>query len=116
MYSMTQNYFKNTAGVLLVYDVTNRRSFENLEKWLGNIDENVSPKVKKILIANKIDLDFEREISRKEGEAFANNKNITYIETSAKTSFGVYELFNKMTHEVYLDVLQNKIRPDTDGI
>lgn len=116
MFSLTSSYYKNSCAVLLVYDVTRRETFSHLKKWLGQINDNSNPSARRILIGNKCDLDFERLVSRKEGEAFAKENNLPYIETSAKTAKNVHEMFHQMAHEVYMDVKKGTIKVDDDGM
>lgn len=116
MQSMTRSYFKSCCAVLITFDTTKRKSFENLNKWFENIDDNVNPNVKKILIGNKVDLEFEREVSRAEGEAFARSKGIGYVETSAREGVGVGEVFERLAHEVYFDVKKGVVKASEDGV
>lgn len=115
MFSLTANYYKSTCAILLVYDVTRRETFFNLKKWMTQIDDNANQTAKRILIGNKTDLDFERIISKSEGEAFGKEHKLPYIETSAKTSKNVIELFNKIAHEVYFDMIKGNIKIDENG-
>ncbi len=116
MQSMTRSYFKNSCAVLIVYDITSRSSFEHLNNWIKNVDDNVNPGVEKILIGNKTDLEKQREISKSEGEAFAKSLNMNFLETSAKDGNRIEELFHKTAHEVYLKVVQGKIKATSDGL
>ena len=104
MNSITRTYFKNCCAVLLVYDITSRTSFENIQKWLHDIEENAQENIKKILIGNKQDLEFNRVVEINEGEAFAKVHRMEFREASAKSSLGVNEVFNLISHEVYMDV------------
>ncbi len=115
MFSLTAGYFKNSCGVILVYDVTNRASFDHLKRWLQQINDNANPSAKRLLIGNKVDLDFQRMVSRSEAEAFAKANGMPYIETSAKTAKNIYEMFNTLTLNVYNDIRENKLVIDDDG-
>ena len=90
------SYFRGSQGILLIYDVTNKTSFQELESWLQIIDNNASEDVLKILIGNKIDLEEEREITKEEGQSFANRHNLQFMETSAKMNTNVNEAFEAL--------------------
>ena len=94
--NVISSYFKGSHGILLVYDITNRDSFKNLENWLIEIEKNASENVLKILIGNKNDLVDEREINADEGQAFANRNGMQFIETSAKMNTNVNEAFEAL--------------------
>ena len=96
--NIAKQYYKGANGVLLIYDVGNRKSFERLEYWISELKENNKiDELYTILVGNKIDLREKRVISREEGERYALNNNINYSEVSAKTGEGILELFNEIT-------------------
>jgi len=81
---------------MLVYDVTQARSFENINKWLRNIDDHASDDVVKMLIGNKCDMDDKRCISKARGDALAREHAIPFLETSAKNNINVEKAFFEM--------------------
>ena len=87
--TVVSTYFRGAHGILLLYDVTNRDSFKNLENWLIEIEKNSSEKVLKILLGNKCDLNDDREIQPDEGRAFADRNGMEFMETSAKMNTNV---------------------------
>ena len=87
--NVVATYFRGSNGILLIYDITTRESFKNLESWLIEIEKNASENVLKILIGNKNDLENERVISKEEGQDFANRYSMQFIETSAKMDTNV---------------------------
>ena len=89
--AITRNYYKGARGIILMYDVTNEKSYENIKKWINEIKEEISEKVTIVLIANKIDNLGERKISKEQGEKLANEYSVPFFETSAKTGQGVNE-------------------------
>ena len=89
--AITRNYYKGARGIILIYDVTNIKSFENIKKWINEIKEEISEKVTIVLIGNKIDNEGERKISKDQGEKLANEYGVTFFETSAKTGQGINE-------------------------
>ena len=94
--TVVSSYFKGSHGIFIIYDITNRESFKNLENWLGEIEKNASEKVLKILIGNKCDLEEERDIQFEEGQAFANRNGMQFIETSAKNNTNINEAFEAL--------------------
>ena len=94
--TVVSTYFRGAHGILLLYDVTNRDSFKNLESWLIEIEKNAKEKVLKILIGNKCDLTDDREIQSDEGKAFALRNGMEFMETSAKMNTNVTEAFETL--------------------
>ena len=91
--SLTQGYFRNAEGIMIVYDVSNLVSFENLKYWILSIKSHIDldkGEIPAIIIGNKIDI-FEREVKKEEAEAFAQEQGFKYFETSAKNGQGVNE-------------------------
>jgi Ras-related protein Rab-10 len=85
---------------MLVYDVTQARSFENINKWLRNIDDHASDDVVKMLIGNKCDMDDKRCISKLRGDALAREHAIPFLETSAKNNVNIEKAFFEMARLV----------------
>ena len=103
--SITTLYYKNCYGVMIVFDLTDRNSFDNVKTWLDNIDKycNVID-VPKILIGNKSDLSLlYRSISYEEIIEFANSINIKYIETSAKDNKNIDKAFDELSRQIKND-------------
>ncbi|KAJ3380614.1 Ras- protein Rab-18 [Lobulomyces angularis] len=96
--SLTSSYYRNTQGVVLVFDVTNKQSLLNLESWRKEV-EYYNSGVVTMIIANKIDQP-ERQVSREEGEMMAYNFGALYIETSAKTNQGIIDSFKELTEKI----------------
>ena len=91
--TIISSYYKGAHGILLVYDITLKESFESLNDWLNEIKKNTSKNIVKVLIGNKIDLNDKRVISFDEAKEFADNNSMKYIETSAKTATNVDQAF-----------------------
>ena len=101
--SLTQNYFRNAEGVLLVYDVTSTESFDNLKYWISSIKDNMKQQdmnIPLIIIGNKIDMEDSREIIKENAEKFAGENNYKYFETSAKTGAGVDDAIRELVNQV----------------
>ena len=100
--SLTQGFFRNAQGIMVVYDVTNMETFDNLQYWIKSIKTHVGSEkdqIPVIVIGNKIDAT-EREVERSSGEKFAADLNYDYFETSAKTGEGVEKCVNYLVEKV----------------
>lgn len=100
-YDVRNELYSQTQAVMLVFDVTNRASFQSLEAWNRETLRCSSsfPSVT-IIVANKVDQDIERAVSKEEGERWAASHKMEYCETSAATGEGVNEMFDKMLSDV----------------
>jgi len=93
-------YFKNTACALVVYDITDRNSFNNVGDWIEEI-KHLAPKTLLIvLVGNKSDLGFKREVKTEEGQELADKLGLIFYETSAKTGYNVENVFLKSAGEI----------------
>ena len=99
--SITSAYYKGASGAIIVYDVTNSPTFNNVERWLQEIKEFASRDIKIILVGNKTDLEKNRVISKEISKNKAADLNIPVIETSALNSSNVKEAFHLMIKEIY---------------
>lgn len=84
--SISATYFKNSDGVVLVYDMTDRTNFGNLHTWIREVREYASSDVEILLVGNKSDLEEQRQISNDEGQTFARDNQMFFMETSALTN------------------------------
>ena len=94
--SITKNYYKGAHGIILLYDITDRRSFDNVKTWIEQIREEVGDKVSIILVGNKIDEVDGRKVKTEEGEKVANEIGLSFFECSAKTGENIDMIFNEM--------------------
>ena len=98
--SMTRQYFQDAHGIILVYDVCDKRSFADLNIWLEEIKKNsIKENISIILCGNKIDLKF-RNTSFEEASTFAKNNDILYCETSSKEGFNIETAFEKLIKDI----------------
>ena len=98
--SITRAYYKNSVCAFIVYDITKRETFENVQVWLDDIKNQCPQTVLLVLVGNKLDLENERQISYEEGESFAQKNNMYFFETSAKTGVNIENLFLKSAETI----------------
>lgn len=99
--TLTSAYYRGAHGIVLVYDVTSRESFENVQHWLKEIDiYSTNESCVKLLVANKIDDAARRAVSKKEGSAFARANAMLFIECSAKTQDGIQQAFDEVVQKM----------------
>jgi Ras-related protein Rab-2A len=102
--SITRSYYRGAAGALLVYDITRRDTFTHLTRWLEEVRQNGNPDTTIMLIGNKSDQDSRRQVTTEEGERFARENGLIFIETSAKTAANVEEAFINTTTVIYNNI------------
>ncbi|KZT03017.1 ras-domain-containing protein [Laetiporus sulphureus 93-53] len=98
--TITSSYYRGAQGVFLVYDVANRESFDALPRWFSELDTYVSKSVVRIVVGNKVDKEFSRQVSYAEGEQFAERMNSLFIEASAKTAVNVKQAFQEVVEKI----------------
>jgi len=91
---LVPGYIKKADAIAMVYDMTNKGSFNEMDYWLGEVNKNKASDVVIVLAANKLDLGDRREVTNEEGMQFAKAHNIAFVETSAKTGENIEEVFN----------------------
>jgi small GTP-binding protein len=99
-YSVARNYFREALGVILVFDIGDRRGFDSLGNWLRDVRSDADPHCSVVLIGNKLDRADRRLVSSAEGEAFARGQGIAYLEASALDGTNVDEAFVKVTTDL----------------
>ena len=90
-----QTYVENAEAGIVVFDVTRKETFDNLETWNKEIKE-ASPTISLILVGNKIDLVDDRQVTTEEGQALAQKLGLTYVETSAKDGTNIQDSFKML--------------------
>jgi len=98
--TITTAYYRGAMGILLVYDVTDEKSFGNIRNWIRNIEQHATESVNKILIGNKCDVADKKVIDYERGKALAEEYGIKFLETSAKNSINVEEAFVTLAKDI----------------
>jgi small GTP-binding protein len=98
--AVTRSYYRGSACAFLTFDITRRDTYNHIANWMADIRQNTSVNTQIVLIGNKLDLAQNRQVSYEEAQEFANQHNIEYVETSAKTSENVEELFLRSTRRI----------------
>ena len=99
--SVSASFVKKADGVILIYDIGEKDSFEAVENWIKSIREIGKDKLPIILVGNKCDLsDDKRQVSLKEGQDKANEFNIPFYETSCKEGINIKEVFEKLIDDI----------------
>lgn len=99
--NITQQYYKGTDGVFLVYDITDRNTFEKVRDWMKQIKEHTQTEnIGIMLLGNKCDLNDKREVSFEEGNGLANEYGIMFKETSAYKDINISECFNDLVTNI----------------
>jgi len=109
-HTITTSYYRGANGILLVYDITQPKTFDNISKWLRNINEHASEDVERMLIGNKCDMEDKRLISEERGKKVAEENGIKFFETSAKENINIEIAFNTLAEDIL-----NKQRPVEDN-
>lgn len=108
--AITNGYYRGADGIIIVYDLTDRESFEKVNKWYEEMSKNINQKVACMLIGNKLDMDSRRAVSTHEGQEVgiwkinaADRYGIPFAETSAKTAENVNEIFESLVEKVLVE-------------
>ena len=97
--SVTRSYYKNSNGIVLIFDLTSRKSFNQLKKWVNEINDYCPKESEIILVGNKSDCN-DRTIEKEEAQLFAKKNNYDYIETSALNGTNVLLLFETLSKKL----------------
>lgn len=114
--TITSAYYRGAMGILLVYDVTDEASFNNVRNWMKNIETHASSTVNKILVGNKCDMDeHKRMVPFSRGQALANEFGIKFFETSAKSNINVEEVFQSISKDIMQRLASTQDQPSASG-
>ena len=106
--ALNKSSFQKVQGIIIMYDLTDRKSFENIDKWLNIVSQNF-PGKSIILVANKLDLsDEKRIVTEEEGQKLAEENNVKFFEGSGQTGENVEEIFTELAEMIYENIVNDK--------
>merc|ERR1712066_50861 len=97
--TITSSYYRGAHGIIVVYDVTDKESFNNVKHWMQEIDKYAADGVNKLLVGNKCDLSSKKVVSYDEAKELADSLTVQFMETSAKNAHNVEQAFQMMAGE-----------------
>jgi small GTP-binding protein len=112
-YTIAKSYFRAALGVILVFDITDRKTFDSLPRWLRDARTEADPHCTIILVGNKTDSAPSRVVSAEEGQEFAKRHELTYIETSAVDGTGIESVFHRTAQDLLKKVLAGQVSGGT---
>ena len=114
--NIISSYYRGASGLLLLYNITDRESFESLNSWLIDIEKNAAKNVCKILVGTNCDLEDERKVTYQEGKEFATKNEMKFIEVSAKNNINVKEAFDILLEDIWNNISNKKEKKDDEKI
>jgi len=109
--TITTAYYRGAMGILLLYDITNEKSFDNIKTWIHNIEQHASEDVEKMILGNKCDMEEKRVISMEQGQKLAAEHDVAFMETSAKSNINVEEAFTQIARAIKKKMDQKTVSP-----
>ena len=113
--TITTSYYKGAHAIVIVFDITDKDSFEHVKVWMQDIDKFAKQGVMRILVGNKCDLEHQRAVTKDQGNEMALKYGIKYIETSAKDTINIEELFVNTAKNLMSKQNNNKIGTNNNG-
>ena len=113
--SIASSYYRGAVGALLVYDVTDRASFNHVPMWLKEVEENAEKDCLIMLVGNKMDLHEQRTVFVRDGRSFARKNGLAFIETSALDATGVDTAFQRILQEIYKTQTKKQLKSHGGG-
>ena len=114
--SLITNFYRNSSLAIMVYSITSKESFDNIDTWLKELKLHSNPDAKVFLIGNKQDLEESRKVSTEQGNTYSKELGFSYFaETSAKTGFNARTVFIEAAKILYDDYQKYKERSDSSS-
>eukprot|EP00041_Stephanoeca_diplocostata_P007014 m.96989 g.96989 ORF g.96989 m.96989 type:complete len:210 (+) comp16678_c0_seq1:125-754(+) len=113
--SVTRSYYRGAAGALLVYDISSRETYNALNNWLTDARTLASADIVIVLVGNKKDLEADREVTFLEASRFAQENELMFLETSARTGENVEETFLKCARQILSKIETGQLDPEKMG-
>ena len=105
--SITSTYYKGAKGAFIVYDITRKSTFDNIDKWIGDLKNNGDENMIVYLVGNKSDLNDMREVRKDEAMTKSEKFNIAFSETSAIYGDNIHKIFQDLMEKVYINFYRN---------
>jgi small GTP-binding protein len=102
--TLTDTYFKGASGIVIVYAVDDRRSFEDVSNWMVQLEQNGASRLPKLIVGNKCDLREERKVGAEEGRILADECKCTFMEVSAKENINIEQMFSQLALAIASDI------------
>ncbi|WOL04722.1 hypothetical protein Cni_G13444 [Canna indica] len=99
--AITSAYYRGAVGALLVYDITKKQTFDNVQRWLRELRDHADSNIIVMMVGNKSDLKHLRAVSDTEGQTFAEKEGLSFLETSALESLNVEKAFQTVLSEIF---------------
>jgi len=107
-HTITTAYYRGSHGIMMVYDITNVRTFDNISRWVQNTVDHAEQDCVKMIVGNKSDLEEKRLISRNRGQELALSIGVDFVECSAKSGENVNLAFEKLVSRSLVVLEENK--------
>ena len=108
-HSITKSFLKGTKGIILIYDITSKKTFEGIQDWVKDIKNQISSRACVALVGNKSDLEDKRQVSKEQGENIASELGFPFYETSAKDGTNINECFFDLATQLDENYSQNSL-------
>lgn len=99
--AITSAYYRGAVGALLVYDITKRQTFENVQRWLRELRDHADSNIVIMMAGNKSDLNHLRAVNEDDGQSLAEHEGLSFLETSALEATNVEKAFQTILTEIY---------------
>mmetsp|Transcript_80940 Transcript_80940/g.164853 ORF Transcript_80940/g.164853 Transcript_80940/m.164853 type:complete len:205 (+) Transcript_80940:107-721(+) len=113
--TITSSYYRGAHGIIIVYDITDKASFDNVKEWLKEIGLYACANVNKLLVGNKCDMEDRRAVTYEEAKEFADANDMPFLETSAKNAVNVEKAFTTMAQQIKSNRMANPLAGDNGG-